>query len=473
MIKLIKKILRLIFFGSMAALLDAKKIIKRIIAETGKSEDEIRKLIDEKKRKFAGLLTDDGAAFMLAKELGVDIQLKTEKPQVVKIANLVEGMRNVDIVARVLHVQSPKKFEKENRKGRYCKLLLADETGEITLTLWNKDIKWLEQNKVERGDTLLVKNCIVSSFNDRLNLSLGLNSELVVNPKDVDTSTLPKAESIALKIADLSEGMQNVDVFARVLRVFETRGFERNGEKAKVTSFEIGDGSATIRAVAWRELAERASKLYAGELIKIEGASVKSSANGLELHLDWRSRIISDPKTAFKIPELAELTGIKYKRRDIKELEEGMSNVEVVGEIVDINKGNLIYYFCPTCKEKASSETCEKCGNKARARAVVTVILDDGTASIACTLFGRQAEVALGISALQLLEEMQNKSTEQLLDELANAVVGKMLLVRGDVRRHSLNPEELELIAKDAMKPKLEAELANMLKSLAESSSGN
>lgn len=457
----------------MARLLDAKKIIKRIIAETGKSKEEIKELIEGKKQKFAGLLTDDGAAFMVAKELGVEVEVKARQEQSVKIANLVEGMRNIDIVARVLHVQNPKRFEKGNRKGRYCKMLLADETGEITLTLWNKDVKLLEEKKVERGAVVLLKNCIVNSFNGKLNISLGFNGELVVNPKDVDTSTLPKAEKIAIKIADLSEGMQNVDVFARVLRVFETREFEYNNEKRKITSFEIADDTGKIRAVAWRELAERARKLYAGELIKIEGANVKAGNNGLELHLDWRSRIIDEPVIAFKIPELAELIGTEFKRKAIYELEEGMQNIEVLAEIVDIMKGNLIYYFCTTCKEKSSSEVCEKCGNKARPRAVVSVLLDDGSASILCTLFGRQAEIVLGRSTSELLNALQSKEASQMIDELAKGLTGKTIVVRGSVRAMRLNPEELEILASDSLLPNIDKEIENLLLSLAEANPKN
>ncbi len=457
----------------MARLLNAKKIIKHIVTETGKSEQEIKELIESKKQKFAGLLTDDGAAFMVAKELGVDVEVKAEQQQSVKIANLAEGMRNIDIVARVLHVQSPRRFDKGDRKGRYCKLLLGDETGEITLTLWNKDIKLLDEQKIERNAIVLVKNCSVSSFNEKLNLSLGFNGELIVNPKGIDTSTLPKADKIAIKIADLSEGMQNVDVFARVLRVFETREFEYNNEKAKVTSFEIADDTAKIRAVAWRELAERANKLYAGELIKIEGANVKAGTNGLELHLDWRSRIIDEPTIAFKIPELAELIGIEFKRKAIAELKEGMENIEVLAEIVDVTKGNLIYYFCPSCRAKASTELCERCGNKTRARAVVSLTLDDGSASISCTLFGRQAETVLGRSASELLNALQSKEASQLIDELAKELIGKTIIVRGSVRARQLNPDELEILARDALLPNINKEIEALLSSLAEPSPKN
>jgi replication factor A1 len=455
----------------MPKLLDAKTIIKRIVKETGKNEQEIRELIEEKKKKFAGLLTEDGAAFMVAKELNVDIEIKAEQAEVVKIANLSAGMRNIDLLARVLHVQAPRKFEKGARKGRYCRLLLGDETGEITLTLWNNDIKKIEKKKLERGAVILAKNCYVGTFNGKLTLALGFNGEIIVEPKGVDTSLLPKPERVAIKLADLSEGMQNIDVFARVLRVFEMREFEHSGEKANVIRFEIADGTARVQAVAWRDLAEKANKLYAGELIKIEGANVKSGLKGLELHLDWRSRIIEEPVVAFKIPELSELLGTKYTRKRISELQAGMQNIELVGEIVDIIKGNLVYYFCPTCKEKASGETCDKCGNKTRPRLVTTITLDDGSSAIACTMFGKQAELALQMTTIDVLNKFKEKDAHEVIEEAKKRALGRTILVRGNIKEHSLNPEELEMVVSEATPVNKSAEMERVLKSLSETSS--
>ena len=90
------------------------EITGKISRETGKSDDEIRELIEAKKAKFSGLLTDSGAAFMVAKELGIEVEVrkKEEQKKETKIANLKDGNKNIELAVRVLHVHAPREYEK-------------------------------------------------------------------------------------------------------------------------------------------------------------------------------------------------------------------------------------------------------------------------------------------------------------------------------------------------------------------------
>lgn len=442
--------------------MDANSIIKLIVAKTGRSEVDVRGLIEDKKEKFAGLLKDDGAAYMVARELGVDVD---EEKKGILIGDLVKGMRNLTLTARVLHVYAPKKFEKGERKGRYCKVLLGDATGQIMLTLWNDDIEKL--GKIECGSVVTVKNCNVGEFNGKLSLTLGFNGEVVL-AEGIDESVLPKSKHISARLADLADGMQNVDVFARVLHVSEMREFERDGEKAVVVRFEVADGTARLQAVAWRNLAEKASKLYAGELVKIEGADVKKGLNGLELHLGSRARIIERPVAPFEIPGLEEITGKKFSRKKISELKAGLENIEVVGEISGILKGNLLYNFCPQCKKKASGSTCEDCGAQTRQRAVVSLQVDDGSGSISCSLFGKAAEVALQMSTIEIANKLKEVGAENLIAELKKRIIGRTIIVRGNTSQRMINPEEIEIIGSDALLLRHKEEIENLLKILSE-----
>ncbi|HLC36810.1 MAG TPA: hypothetical protein VJK05_04365, partial [archaeon] len=82
----------------MASFLDDKeKLIELIKESTGKSEEEILKLIEEKKIKFSGLLTDSGAAFMIAKDLKVDLKLEDSLTELIKIGSLEDGMNNINL----------------------------------------------------------------------------------------------------------------------------------------------------------------------------------------------------------------------------------------------------------------------------------------------------------------------------------------------------------------------------------------
>jgi hypothetical protein len=65
---------------------DIKKIIETTCKHSGKSEAEIRKLIGEKQDELSGLVSEEGAAYIVARELGVNL-LKAAKRQL-KVKNL-------------------------------------------------------------------------------------------------------------------------------------------------------------------------------------------------------------------------------------------------------------------------------------------------------------------------------------------------------------------------------------------------
>lgn len=446
---------------------NSSKIVEKICKKTNKSKKEVKELIEEKKSKFSGLLTDSGAAFMIAKELGVKVGVQKNPEKKIKINNLEEGMKNIDLLVRVLHVYSPKTYEKKQRKGRYCRLLVGDETGEISLTLWEKNTKKMEKQKVERGSVLLLKNAYVNSYKGQLQLGLSSNGKIVISPK-ADTSTLPKPESIALKLADLDEGMENIDVFARVIRVFEVNEFKREGEKRKVVNFLIGDGTDQIRATAWNNLAEIVNRLEAGELIKIEGGYTKKGLKGTELHLGWNARIIREPTIGFKIPELKELSKTEIERKKIKNLKKG-ENVEVMGTIVSIQKGNLLFNVCPKCGGKLNIEkkgfNCEKCGKikKPKKKTVVSITIDDGSNAIRASLFGRNAEKVLEKTTSEIIKALEEKEAMEIINQTSNKVVGKNYLFTGRVKENALNPEELELSVFTVRKIKIEKETEKIM----------
>jgi hypothetical protein len=52
---------------------ETKQIIEQVASKSKKTSEEVKQLIEEKKSKFSGLLTDNGAAYMVAKDLGIEV----------------------------------------------------------------------------------------------------------------------------------------------------------------------------------------------------------------------------------------------------------------------------------------------------------------------------------------------------------------------------------------------------------------
>jgi len=431
-----------------------KELTERITKDTGHTREEVLGLIKEKKEKFSGLLTDSGAAFMIAKELGIEIGLEGAIASKEKISELKEGQRNVELKARVLGVFSPRSAEKNGKKKKYCSLLLGDENGEIRLTLWEKDVDSLQEKKVEKGDIALVKNCFVSSYNDRLQLSLGYNGKIDYSKED--DPKLPQAKGNVKKVNELSKGMECIDVYARVARVFDLREFHSERGKGSVVNFLIADETGTIRATAWSELAEKAEGLSRGEAVKIENGYTKQGLKGIEFHLGWNSHILSEPNSV-KLPEISEIAGERFKRTKIIELEEE-TDAEILGIVTRVNRVGE-FKVCEKCGKKVEEEgnafLCDRCGEvKPKKRFFTSLVLDDGEENLNCTFFGKNA-----LDALSAEDKGGKNTVEELEKNAREAIIGKTLLVSGRARENRFDTEKIDFIASTVKKPDEEKEI--------------
>ncbi len=85
-----------------------------------------------------------------------------------EIKDVQANQGNIDIVATVTSKDEPRTFDKFGKQGRVCNAKIKDETGEITLTLWNDDI-----DSVNVGDKVHIQNGWCSEYRDQKQLSSG------------------------------------------------------------------------------------------------------------------------------------------------------------------------------------------------------------------------------------------------------------------------------------------------------------
>ncbi len=65
----------------------------------------------------------------------------------------------VDVVVEVKEKGDIREFEKFGKTGRVCSATVADDSGDIQLTLWNDDI-----DKVNVGDKITLTNAFVNEY---------------------------------------------------------------------------------------------------------------------------------------------------------------------------------------------------------------------------------------------------------------------------------------------------------------------
>ena len=265
---------------------DTDQLFERVVKEGNKTPQEIREMIDKRKAATHGLLSDYGALYAVAKELGLEIG--TEKITFTKLS-IVKPKASVNVAGRVRSVSPVKEFQKKDGgAGKLSSLVIADQSGELRLVLWDNNADMA--GKISRGDVVLVKNGYGKSGLDNVvEVHAGSMSNVLINPKI--TLDLPPAASQQTNVTGLAKNMTSVDLLVRVYSYYPPTEFKRSdGSEGLRASFMGEDATGRIRIVLWGEAAKL--QLSKGVHVKIENAYTREGMNGeLELQVGSRSRI--------------------------------------------------------------------------------------------------------------------------------------------------------------------------------------
>lgn len=177
--------------------LNVDEIIRRIKETTGLGEEFIRERIKAKREELYGLVSDEGAALIIANELGVKIS-RGEEIKRLQIKNLVKGLRNVNVFGRVIKIFKGREFEREKLRGKVISFLIGDETGVIRVVAWNQLADFVEHNLKVDDVVEITKGSVKEDALGRRELHLTRGSKLRINPP-IDFK-LPEAEKLKQRI---------------------------------------------------------------------------------------------------------------------------------------------------------------------------------------------------------------------------------------------------------------------------------
>jgi len=92
-----------------------------------------------------------------------------------KISDITRGMSNISIEAKVIDISEPRDVQTRFGKKNVADAILEDETGQISLTLWEEKI-----SSISVGDNIKVSGAFVTSFRDKLQLNIPRNGNIEV-----------------------------------------------------------------------------------------------------------------------------------------------------------------------------------------------------------------------------------------------------------------------------------------------------
>ncbi|MBI5803644.1 hypothetical protein HY450_00200 [Candidatus Pacearchaeota archaeon] len=238
------------------------QLVERICRSSGLELEEIERRVEAKKAKLSSLISKEGAAQIVAAELGINFDQER-----LKISELVQGMRKVNVIGKVIKLSPVREFNKNGREGKVANLVLADETSNIKTVLWDTNhISLIEKGKIKENTIVEISNGSIR--NNELHLSSF--SDIKESKEKIDKVIAEKVFH-EKKLSETKSG-EEVMLRAFIVNTFEPRYFEvcpQCGKKATneecqthgkikpikraLLNLIIDDGTETIRSVLFGE----------------------------------------------------------------------------------------------------------------------------------------------------------------------------------------------------------------------------
>lgn len=266
-------------------------IIQKIIEKSGMKLEDVEKKILEKQRELSNLISREGAAYIVAKELG--LELLEKKKRRLEIKNVTPGIKNLNLTARIFRVFPAREFEREGKKSSVANVILGDETGTVRLSLWDDQTMMLE--KLKNGSAVEIFGAYTKD-DGRGGTEIRVSKRGGI--KVLEQSDLPSLEKVPEKkverrdIANLKEG-ETCEIRASMVQLFEGNAFyevcpqcnlkvKRDKEGAKCAKHGVvnptynitlagvvDDGTGNIRAIFFRDAALLLTKMKMEEALNL------------------------------------------------------------------------------------------------------------------------------------------------------------------------------------------------------------
>jgi replication factor A1 len=260
------------------------------------------------------------------------------KERITKITDIRQDME-VNVIARIIRIPRIRTFNKNGKEGQVASIEIQDKTGEISYTLWNKDVDLIETLDLQEGDSIKILGAQSRERNGETSISHNFLGRIIKDEFDV-----PQYHENILKIGDAHE-MKNITLLGVISKIYDTITFVRNdGSTGLVRSMEIEDDTGRIKVTLWND--DTSLELKKGDIIKIIGGNIEFdqySGTDYRINTNWNTKIIINPPLENQMKEMLQECG-KYlkpvKIGDLNAVEDEGEEVDIIGRVINISEPN-------------------------------------------------------------------------------------------------------------------------------------
>jgi len=293
------------------------------------SEDQILALIEDKKREGRGLLSDEGAARLVAEELL--IQTHGTELGKMQLKDLVSGLNDVSFSARVLSTWPPQQFQRrDGTPGRVMRLILVDKSGRVRCALWDRHVDVASRAGNLQGRIIRVGHAYTrQGLTGEPEIHAGDRSSIEIDPQDIPTTDFPEFKELFTQLGDLTTASNQVNTVGIVDSEPRHYTFSKENRAGSVLYTILTDQSGTIPVVAWNEKADELRELKKGSILQVLNARTKLNSNARpELHIEARTQVSILPSA----PNFLKAPG--PRKLKIADLTERMGSVDLTVSLI-------------------------------------------------------------------------------------------------------------------------------------------
>ncbi len=251
------------------------------------SKEQIQDMIQKKKEKIgAGYLTDQGALFLIASDLGVSLNepLKVE----MGLKDLYVGAKEITLATRIMNVYPVKQFSRKDGSQFLLRTMTVyDGDSRAQVKLWDEKANLPGIENLKPGDLVkIIKAYVKSDMKGNPIINVGSGSTIEPNTTQ---STIPSLDAITDDVSAVKENQQNLVVTGILdgnIRTTEFTNFK--GEPGRAVQLRLkGKDGTIIRVVLWNKDENTIPKMISsGAKTRLIGVKTKTGQMGLELHGD-------------------------------------------------------------------------------------------------------------------------------------------------------------------------------------------
>ena len=249
------------------------------------SRSVIEDKIKEKKDKIgAGYLTDDGALFLIAADLG--ITLEQSKKMEIELKDLFVGAKEVTVESRILNMSPTKQFTKKDGTSFLLRTITVyDSDSTASVKLWDEKANLPGIENLKPGDLVkIIKAYVKSDLTGLPTINIGSGSTIEAVKSD---SNIPSLDSITVDVSTAKEDQRDLVISGTVNGMINLMEFTNSrGQPSKALKFRIkGSSGNNLNVVLWGKDESILPKMIASNAkVRLLGVKTKTGNRGLEIH---------------------------------------------------------------------------------------------------------------------------------------------------------------------------------------------